>query len=181
VHNFRPAVSRLLVAGLLALTVSAVTLAEVSESNILVTIRLGEMDGAARVPVKTYQLVAQTGGHPVELMSGSRVPIPVTKFQTSTPPDGEIIPITSYVYQNVGFTVEIEVRLTEAGKIELHAEIEDSRVASWGAAPGEQPVISAGQQNIHALLTAGEPLQILRVDDSETGSSYLEIEADILN
>lgn len=149
-----------------------------SKQNVLVTIRVGETDPASQAHVRTYQMVAASGGRASRVTTGMRVPIAVTSLDTSAVPGKQVTPITSYQYQEVGFRAEVRVRLLANGKISLQAEIEDSRLA---AGEGFQPELDSRTQNVDAVLTQGEPLRILHAADPESGSFTLDVEASLLS
>ena len=119
-----------------------------SSQNILLTIKVGTV-GGSEATAKVYRTIANSGGKSTRIMAGQRIPIPVTTFQTPTPPSGEIVPITSYTYQNVGFEGEFIAAVLSDGKISLEGEIQDSSVS--GTTSGGQPVIKANQQQFQAV------------------------------
>ena len=149
-----------------------------SQQNVLVTITMGKINGGEKRSEESYQLIVVGGGETAEVMRGDRIPIPVTTFQVASPPR-EIVPMTSYTYQNVGFTAEVRAWVNGDGRITLAAEIEDSHLAA-SAAKNPQPKITTSQQRIRAVFEEGKPLQIVRYDQG-SGSRYLEIEAEILD
>lgn len=143
-----------------------------SSSSVLLTITVGDEQGDKSTPSKSYSLIAVAGSTPTRMFSGSRVPIASTTFQTSQPPR-EVVPMTSYVYQNVGFEANVRVLYVQRGQVHLEASIEESSI------PGglnQRPTVSTTQQELKVSLKDGVPLQIARA-----GSSYLSIRADVLD
>jgi len=60
-----------------------------------------------------------TEGEKAEILIGDRVPIPSTSFNTSQTVGGNIVPITSFTYQNVGITVQVEPRVHHNQEVTL--------------------------------------------------------------
>lgn len=138
--------------------------------NVLITFTVGRIDAGGNVPLKSYQLLAPGNGERVEMMTGARVPIPVDRATAEQP-------ATSFSYQNVGFTAAVEALVLPDGKIQLAGNIEDSSLA--GPVPsGGGPIIQTLDQRVVAVLDDGVPLRINSVEETETRSLYIEIEAD---
>lgn len=151
---------------------------EPSEKNIRVTIRVGHTE-EGELSVRSYQMMVVDGGEPTNLMTGSRFPIPTTTFQTSQPPR-EVVPMTSYTYQNVGFQAQVRAWLVADGKIKLDASIEMSRVGH-DPRTGGQPLIVTRDQEFRTLLTPGVAMEVSRVESSNPGVSFFEIQADLVD
>lgn len=138
-----------------------------SPTNIRVTVRLGRVEQGKRTVLKSYDLIVTAGGHGSKLLSGSRVPIPT---DTSSG--------TSVVYQNIGFSASAEARLVGDKKVELLAEIEDSRIEERGQ--GQLPIVETRQLSVNTVLSDGVPLEVTRVETEGKGAGFVEVEADIL-
>ena len=145
---------------------------EGSPGHVLVTISIGE---GRNEPARQYQLMVAEGGEMARLFTGTRVPIPTTTFQSQTEP---AVPLTSFTYQNVGFTAQVRTWLRD-GKIKLDANIEESRIAP-GSSNVPQPAVQTSQQTIQALLADGKPMRILRADDTAVKSGFVEFKAEIV-
>lgn len=141
-----------------------------SAEHVLVTITVG-----GQAQARQYQLVVAEGGETARLFTGSRVPIPTTTFQSETEPT---IPVTSYTYQNVGFAARVR-SWSHDGKIKLDADIEESHIAP-SSAEAAQPIVLSSQQTVQLLLNDGEPMRILRADDSADEPGYLEFKAEVV-
>lgn len=146
------------------------------KKTILVTIRLGHESPGE--DVQSYQLSAVDGGERAKLVVGSRVPIPTTTFNTSQTVGGNIVPVTSYTYQSIGFSAEVRAWVSGNGNIRLDANIEDSSL-SPDSKGSTQPTVTAVQQRIQTILSAGSPLRLQREGGGR--SSYLEIEASVVH
>ena len=147
-------------------------------ANVQVSITVSGLEGGTASP-RTYRLVAVDGGARATLFTGSRVPIPATTFQ-SAGQGSEVVPYTSYVYQNVGFEARVRARVLSDGRIHLDAEIEDSFVDAAASGKWGRPFIDARSQQMSAVVESGVPMEITRLDDRTPRAAVLEIRADVL-
>ncbi len=105
-----------------------------------------------------FKLIAQpqvrvSEGEKAEILIGDRVPIPTTSFNTSQTVGGNIVPITSFTYQNVGITLQIEPRVHHNQEVTLKIQVEVSQVTgavSSGEGAPAQPII--GTRNIQTTI-----------------------------
>ena len=82
---------------------------------------------------------------------GDRVPIPVTSFNTSqTVGGGNIIPITSFQYQDVGIKIDIEPRVHHNKEVTLKLQIEISQITGYqdGGGGQKQPIIGTRDDRV---------------------------------
>jgi len=97
-------------------------------------------------------------GEQANLTIGDRVPIPVTTFNSAQTVGGNIVPITSFQYQDIGIRLELEPRIHHNNEITLTIQVEVSSVAgSVDGSGGAQPIIST--RNIQSTI---------RLKDGET-------------
>ena len=97
-------------------------------------------------------------GEQANLTIGDRVPIPVTTFNSAQTVGGNIVPITSFQYQDIGIRLELEPRIHHNNEITLTIQVEVSSVAgSVDGSAGAQPIIST--RNIQSTI---------RLKDGET-------------
>jgi Flp pilus assembly secretin CpaC len=140
-----------------------------AQGNVLLTVRIGKLEGDRRVDVKSYELVIASGGGSSSLLSGSRVPIPTASFENKT---------ATFVYQNVGFSTNAEAKILSGGRIRIVANIEDSQVRPAGE--GRPPTVETRQVSVNAILTAGKPLVVTKVEGIRDMSGFVEVEAEVL-
>jgi hypothetical protein len=97
-------------------------------------------------------------GERAEIMIGDRVPIPTTSFNTGNTIGTNVVPITSFTYQNVGITVQIEPRVHHNKEVTLTVQVEVSQITSFidTAAGQSQPVIGTRQIQTVIRLRDGE-------------------------
>jgi general secretion pathway protein D len=94
-------------------------------------------------------------GEQANLTIGDRVPIPVTTFNSAQTVGGNIVPITSFQYQDVGIRLELEPRIHHNNEITLAIQVEVSSLAGFNSEG--QPTIST--RNIQSTI---------RLEDGET-------------
>jgi general secretion pathway protein D len=99
-----------------------------------------------------------TEGEKAQVLIGNRVPIPTTSFNTSQTIGGNIVPITSFTYQNVGITVQVEPRVHHNQEITLTVSVEISNVSGLveTQAGQSQPIIGTRQIETVIRLKDGE-------------------------
>ena len=144
--------------------------------NIRLTIRYDTESPDGKKMLKSREIVAQEGSRS-RLLIGSRVPIPVSDVSHDAG-DG-VKPVTTYSYQNIGFSAELRAWILPDGKIGVEAAIESSQI-SPETAGDSHPVILTYQQNVQVVLEDGKPMDVTRVEDPERVNGRFEIEAEIL-
>ncbi len=97
-----------------------------------------------------------TEGERAQLNIGSRVPIPTTTFNTGNTIGGNIVPLTSFTYQNVGISVEIEPRVHHNREVTLIVAVEVSALAGQIAGTGGQSQPIIGTRNINTVIRLKE-------------------------
>ena len=117
----------LITIGLLALFLFAPAVmaedAEGSNANVLITVRMGTLDGEKRTPVKSYDLIVADGSPGSSLLSGERVPFPTSKgSMADTLADEGDGP--AFAYRNIGFSSEIRAWIVGKNSIKVTALIE---------------------------------------------------------
>ena len=98
-------------------------------------------------------------GEKANLHIGDRVPIPVTTFNTGQTVGGNIVPVTSFQYQDIGIKIDLEPRVHHNDQVTLKIKVEVSNIAGsvTGANGQEQPII--GTRNFDS---------VIRLQDGET-------------
>jgi general secretion pathway protein D len=98
-------------------------------------------------------------GEKARVVIGDKVPIPVTSFNTNQTVGGNIVPVTSFQYQDVGIKIDIEPRVHHNKEITLKLTVEVSQITGYQDAGGglQQPII--GTRTIESTI---------RLKDGET-------------
>jgi general secretion pathway protein D len=98
-------------------------------------------------------------GQKAQLVIGDRVPIPTTTFNTGTTIGGNIVPVTSFQYQDVGIKIEVEPRVHHNKEVTLKLIVEVSQVVDRiqvGEGQPPQPVIGTRTISSNIRLKDGE-------------------------
>ncbi len=114
-----------------------------------------------------------TEGEKGSLVIGDRRPIPVTSFNTRTTAGGDIIPITSFQYQDVGIKIDVEPRVHHNREITLKVTVEVSSVTGEVAQEGgpSQPIIGTRTINTVIRLEDGETNMLVGLYKEDTSTS----------
>ncbi|HEY6065337.1 MAG TPA: secretin N-terminal domain-containing protein, partial [Thermoanaerobaculia bacterium] len=97
-------------------------------------------------------------GQKAQLVIGDRVPIPTTTFNTGTTVGGNIVPVTSFQYQDVGIKIEVEPRVHHNKEVTLKLTIEVSNLNGFVEvqAGQKQPIIGTRTISSSIRLKDGE-------------------------
>src|SRR6185295_16329846 len=100
-----------------------------------------------------------TEGEKASLVIGDRVPIPLTTFNTANNVGGNIVPITSFQYQDVGIRIDMEPRVHHNQEVTLKVKVQVSNLNGnvQGSGGQSQPII--GNREIDT---------VIRLQDGET-------------
>ena len=147
--------------------------------NVMITMTVGNVDEPG-AKVRTYRFLGRDGTAAAMLM-GWRMPIPTSHSRSG---DDDTAPVTSYVYQNVGVTAELEIDVLSDGRVLLAGEIEISGTRE--GTPPEQgatapPMIGTFQQALNVILREEQPIRVAQVPDPEGKTLYLQVEVDVLD
>lgn len=98
-------------------------------------------------------------GEQASVTIGDRVPIPVTTFNTGQTVGGNIVPITSFQYQDIGIRLALEPRMHHNREVTLNVEVEVASLSGFveGSGGQQQPIIAS--RNIQSTI---------RLKDGET-------------
>ncbi len=115
-------------------------------------------------------------GQKAQLVIGDRVPIPTTTFNTGTTVGGNIVPVTSFQYQDVGIKIEVEPRVHHNKEVTLKLTIEVSNLNGFVQvqAGQNQPIIGTRTIASSIRLKDGETnllAGLFRSDKSHTTNS----------
>jgi general secretion pathway protein D len=98
-------------------------------------------------------------GREGEIVIANRVPIPNTSFNSSQTVGGNIVPITSFTYQNVGITLQIEPRVHHNKEVTLKVQVEVSNLAG---------VVDLGTGVSQPIIATRQIQTVIRLRDGET-------------
>jgi len=141
-----------------------------------VTLDFLKSDSGTRTIAKPQLRV--TEGEKANLHIGDSVPIPTTTFNTSGTVGTNVVPITSFTYQEVGIVIEIEPRVHHNNEVSLNLNVEVSQLGeqvSTGSGDQTAPAINTRQINTVIRLRDGETnllAGLIRDDGSEGRSGF---------
>jgi general secretion pathway protein D len=100
-------------------------------------------------------------GQKAQLLIGDKVPIPVTSFNTSTVNGSNVVPITSFQYQDIGIKIEVEPRVHHNKEVTLKLMTEVSNINGYAVGSGTgggqpQPIIGTRTISSNIRLKDGE-------------------------
>jgi general secretion pathway protein D len=98
-------------------------------------------------------------GEKAEIVIANRVPIPNTSFNSSQTVGGNIVPITSFTYQNVGITLQIEPRVHHNKEVSLKVQVEVSNLAG---------AVDLGTGVTQPIIGTRQVQTVIRLRDGET-------------
>src|SRR6202162_5944043 len=111
-------------------------------------------------------------GQKAQLIIGDKIPIPTTTFNTGTTVGGNIVPVTSFQYQDVGIKIDVEPRVHHNKEITMKLTVEVSQLGSPVTFGGNtQPTIGTRTISSNIRLKDGETnflAGLLRTDKSHT-------------
>ena len=115
-------------------------------------------------------------GQKAQLIIGDKVPIPTTTFNTGTTVGGNIVPVTSFQYQDVGIKIDVEPRVHHNKEITLKLTVEVSNLnGTVTVNEGQnQPIIGTRTISSNIRLKDGETnflAGLLRNDKANTTDS----------
>lgn len=147
-------------------------------ANISITLIVGRAGGPPGFAEKAYKVLGHEGST-TRMLMGWRTPLPT---RSSGDQGGEAAS-TSYVYQNVGVSADLETKSLGGERLLLTGQIEISGAREGPAAiagSGKPPVIATFQQALHVVLTNGEKLRVAEAPDPDGGTLYVDLRADRL-
>ena len=148
---------------------------------------INQGDWLVTIPSFTYDFMKQrteaqllaspqvriSDGEKALLHIGDQVPIPVTTFNSANTIGGNIVPITSFQYQDVGIRLDIEPRIHHNKEITLKLKIEVSAITGFvgGQQSSQQPIIATRRIESNIRLKDGETnflAGLIRTDETTT-------------
>jgi general secretion pathway protein D len=97
-------------------------------------------------------------GEKASLHIGEQVPIPLTTFNTANTVGANIVPVTSFSYQDVGIRIDLEPRIHHNQEVTLVIQVEFSQVSGEieGSQGQSQPIIGTRKIESTIRLRDGE-------------------------
>lgn len=132
-----------------------------------------KQDSDAQVLAKPQLRI--TEGEKAALHIGDRIPIPTTTFNSANTVGGNVVPITSFQYTDIGIKIDIEPRVHHNLEVSLKVKVEVSNLAGsiTGSGGQDQPIIGNRSIETTIRLKDGETnflAGLIRTDESTTES-----------
>jgi len=110
------------------------------------------LKGSSRAEVLANPQLRVTEGEKAKLHIGDKYPIPVTAFNTGNTIGGNVVPITSFQYQDIGIKIDVEPRVHHNREVTLKLKVEVSNLGGEvEVGPGQNAVV-IGTRNIDSVI-----------------------------
>jgi hypothetical protein len=150
-----------------------------SQSNVAITLTVGKT--GAEGQDRAYRFVGQDGNRAAMLV-GWRMPIPTAaKPAEGSAPSAS--PVVNYVYQNIGVSADLDVRILSSGAVALGGTLEVSGTREGKAlASGENlPIIGTFSQRLMVKATPKTKIRVAEGPDPEGGTLHVDLEVEVLD
>ncbi len=114
-----------------------------------VVINLAKSSGQAEVLAQPQLRI--TEGEKAKLHIGDKYPIPVTSFNSANNIGGNVVPITSFQYQDIGIRIEVEPRVHHNREITLKLSVEISNIGETVSVGPSQDAVVIGTRTITSV------------------------------
>jgi hypothetical protein len=146
--------------------------------NVKVTLFVGKSGGPSGSDEKTYKMLGQAGG-PTRILMGWRAPIPTRQSSA----EGSDAPATSFVYQNIGVSADLQTDVLPDRRLVVHGQVEISgaRGAPLGDVTSSKPtLIGTFQQALRVVVAPGKRVRVAEAPDPDGGTLHLDIQVDLV-
>ncbi|RLE24123.1 MAG: hypothetical protein DRJ65_10520 [Acidobacteria bacterium] len=154
-------------------------LSQISKGNTFVNIpslviNLAKSSGRAEVLAQPQLRI--TDGEKAKLHIGDKYPIPVTSFNSGNNVGGNVVPITSFQYQDIGIRIEVEPRVHHNREITLKLSVEISNIGETVSVGPDQEAVVIGTRTITSVnrLKDGETSLLAGLFRKDSGEGVIE-------
>jgi general secretion pathway protein D len=130
-------------------------LSNISRENMFVNVPsviLNLIKQSGKASILAQPQLRITEGEKASLHLGDRVPIPVTSFNTGNTVGGNVVPITSFQYQDVGIKIDVEPRVHHNREVTLKLTVEVSQLGETVPVGPEQEAVTIGTRTITSVI-----------------------------
>lgn len=150
----------------------------ISSANTFVnipTLTMNLMKASGRSEVLANPELRVTEGEKAKLHIGDKYPIPVTSFNTANLNNSNVVPMTSFQYQDIGIKIDVEPRVHHNREVTLKLKVEVSNIGGTVTVGQNQEAKIIGTRNIDSVirLKNGETSMLaglFRNDKTETNT-----------
>ena len=130
-------------------------LSNISRENVFVNVPsliLNLIKQSGRASILAQPQLRITEGEKASLHLGDRVPIPVTSFNTGSTIGGNVVPITSFQYQDIGIKIDVEPRVHHNREVTLKLTVEVSQLGETVPVGPDQEAVTIGTRTITSVI-----------------------------
>ena len=151
-------------------------------ANVQFDLTLADRNAGGGRSERSVQALALDGSR-IRLSTGWRIPIPTTTFNTANTVGSDIVPVTSYQYQDVGVSASFENRIVGGNRIRIAGQIEVSAIDQGDDAASEAagPRVGAFSHEFDVILVDGVETTLAEVPKPDGGTMTLALSAAIRN
>jgi hypothetical protein len=149
---------------------------EPARSNVAITLTVGKTGAEAQD--RKYRFVGQDGNRAAMLV-GWRMPIP-TAAKSDDGAAAAASAVVNYVYQNIGVSADLEVRILASGAVALSGTLEVSGTRE-GKAGEKMPIIGTFSQRLVVNTTPKKKIRVAEGPDPEGGTLHVDLEVEVLD
>lgn len=147
--------------------------------NVTITLFVGKAGGPTGADEKTYRMLGQAGSS-TRILMGWRAPIPTRQSAA----ESSETPSTSFVYQNIGVSADLQTDLLPDRRLLVQGQIEISGVrgAPLGDLTSAKPaLIGTFQQALRVAVQPGKRVRVAEAPDPDGGTLHLDLQVDVVN
>ena len=130
-------------------------LGNISSENVFVNVPsviINLMKSSGKASILAQPQLRITEGEKASLHLGDRVPIPVTSFNTGNTIGGNVVPITSFQYQDIGIKIDVEPRVHHNREVTLKLTVEVSQLGDTVPVGPDQEAVTIGTRTITSVI-----------------------------
>ena len=152
------------------------------KANVQFELSLTDTNDVGETTDRSVEALALDGTR-IRLMTGWRIPIPTTTFNSANTVGSDIVPVTSYQYQDVGVSASLESRVVRGDKIRVSGQIEVSAIQQGDAdsSRANAPKVGTFSHEFDVILADGVETTLAEVPKPGGGSLSLALAASILD
>ena len=159
----KPYIFRFTLVAALVFAVTATAMAQNTPKPMVplkVQVVIARYEGDKKVSSLPYSMSVTANGDRVSIRMGSQIPLPTTSAGTP--------PVTSFIYHNVGTSIDCKATTTDDGRYSVFVGIEDSSVIERRSNDMAPTLRNFNTQNT-VVLRDGQTMQFTAAADKTTG------------
>lgn len=138
---------------------------------------IAHMDGDGHESPHTIRM-SGVDGRATDFSSGRRVPFPTSTNAASTA-DSEMVPVTSYSYQDVGLSVRLHGDVLDDGRVRVAGRIGISGLTGTAESSSRPPQVDSFDHDFHALVADGVETTVAEIPDNAGGVRVVTLTVEV--